>query len=56
MVKDTKLRLIRWVILLLLEEFDFDVIDRKGTKNQVANHLSIFEDEAMTKFDDGGEH
>ena len=36
--KDVKLRLIRWV--LLLQEFDFEVRDRKGTKNQVADHLS----------------
>ncbi|XP_075096325.1 uncharacterized protein LOC142174431 [Nicotiana tabacum] len=33
--KDAKLRLIRWV--LLLQEFDFEVNDRKGTKNQVAD-------------------
>ena len=36
--KDAKPRLIHWV--LLLEEFDFEVRDRKGTENQVANHLS----------------
>ena len=39
-----KLRLIRWV--LLLQEFDFEVKDRNGTKNQVANHLSRLKDEA----------
>ena len=33
--KDVKPRLIRWV--LLLQEFDFEVLDRKGTENQVAN-------------------
>ena len=43
--KDVKLRLIRWV--LLLQEFDFDVRDRKVTENQVADHLSRLEDEAM---------
>ena len=43
--KDAKSRLIIWV--LLLYEFDFDVKDRKGTKNQVADHLSWLEDEAM---------
>ena len=32
--KDAKPRLIRWV--LLLQEFDFEVMDRKGTENQVA--------------------
>ena len=37
--------MIRWV--LLLQEFDFEVLDRKGTENQVADHLSRLEDEAM---------
>lgn len=36
--KEPKPRLIRWV--LLLQEFDFEVRDRKGHENQVANHLS----------------
>ena len=43
--KDKIPRLIRWV--LLLQEFDFEVRDRKGTKNQVAYHLYRLEDEAM---------
>ena len=43
--KDVKPRLIRWV--LLLQEFYFEVIDRKGTENQVTCHLSRLEDEAM---------
>ena len=43
--KGAKPRLIRWV--LLLQEFDFEVRDRKGTKNQVVDHLSRLEDEAM---------
>ncbi|XP_070014194.1 uncharacterized protein [Nicotiana sylvestris] len=33
----------RWV--LLLQEFDFDFIDRKGSENQVADHLSLLEEE-----------
>lgn len=43
--KDAKQRLVRWV--LLLQEFDFDVKERKGTENQVADHLSRLEDEAI---------
>ena len=43
--KDAKPRLIRWV--LLLHEFDFKVMDIKGTENQVANHLSHLVDKAM---------
>ncbi|WMV18974.1 hypothetical protein MTR67_012359 [Solanum verrucosum] len=39
--KDAKSRLIRWV--LLLQEFDFDVKDRKGCENQAADHLSRLE-------------
>ena len=48
--KDAKPRLIRWV--LLLQEFDFEVIDRKGTENQVVDHLSCLEDEAMRELGD----
>ena len=33
--------------MLLLQEFDFEVKDRKGSKNQVADHLSRLEDEAL---------
>ncbi|GJT71763.1 reverse transcriptase domain-containing protein [Tanacetum coccineum] len=36
--KDSKARLLRWV--LLLQEFDFNVIDTKGAENLVAYHLS----------------
>ena len=34
----TKARLIRWV--LLLQEFNFQIKDKKGVENVVANHLS----------------
>ena len=43
--KDSKQRLIRWV--LLLQEFNFEVRDRKGNENQVADHFSRLEDEYM---------
>ncbi|GKE91125.1 reverse transcriptase domain-containing protein, partial [Tanacetum coccineum] len=39
--KDSKARLIRWV--LLIQEFDFNVIDTKGAENLVADHLSRLE-------------
>nr|GFA12557.1 reverse transcriptase domain-containing protein [Tanacetum cinerariifolium] len=39
--QDAKPRLIRWV--LLLQEFDIIIRDKKGTKNLVADHLSRLE-------------
>nr|GFA95377.1 DNA-directed DNA polymerase [Tanacetum cinerariifolium] len=39
--KDDKARLLRWI--LLLQEFDFKVIDTKGAENYVADHLSRLE-------------
>src|ERR1041384_3092077 len=39
--KDTKPRIIRWV---LLQEFDLHVVDRKGADNLVADNLSRMED------------
>nr|GEX10539.1 reverse transcriptase domain-containing protein [Tanacetum cinerariifolium] len=38
---DAKARLLRWV--LLLQEFDFDVLDTKGAENLAADHLSRLE-------------
>ena len=48
--KDAKPRLIHWV--LLLQEFDFEVMNTKGTENQVADHLSRLEDEATRELGD----
>ena len=39
--KDAKPRLIRWV--LLLQEFDLHITDRKGAENPVADNLSRLE-------------
>nr|GEZ81246.1 reverse transcriptase domain-containing protein [Tanacetum cinerariifolium] len=39
--KDAKARLLRWV--LLLKEFDFEVIDTKGAENLATDHLSRLE-------------
>ncbi|XP_075080015.1 uncharacterized protein LOC142165338 [Nicotiana tabacum] len=39
--KDSKPRLIRWV--LLKQEFNLEIRNRKGTENQVADHLSRLE-------------
>ncbi|KAK9002723.1 hypothetical protein V6N11_060306 [Hibiscus sabdariffa] len=44
--KDAKPRLILWI--LLLQEFDVEIIDRKGIENQVADHLSCLENKQIT--------
>ncbi|GJU10609.1 reverse transcriptase domain-containing protein [Tanacetum coccineum] len=47
--KDAKARFLRWV--LLLQEFDFKVIDTKGAENYAADHLSRLENPYENVFD-----
>nr|GEY18807.1 hypothetical protein [Tanacetum cinerariifolium] len=47
--KDAKARLLRWI--LLLQEFNFKVIDTKGDENYAADHLSRLENPYENVFD-----
>nr|GEZ77817.1 reverse transcriptase domain-containing protein [Tanacetum cinerariifolium] len=47
--KEAKARLLRWI--LLLQEFDFKVIDTKGAENYAADHLSRLENPYENVFD-----
>nr|GFA22466.1 reverse transcriptase domain-containing protein [Tanacetum cinerariifolium] len=47
--KDAKARLLRWI--LILQEFNFKVIDTKGAKNYTAGHLSRLENPYENVFD-----
>ncbi|GKD71159.1 reverse transcriptase domain-containing protein, partial [Tanacetum coccineum] len=45
--KDAKLRLMRWI--LLLQEFDVIIRDKKGAENLAADHLSRLENKEITE-------
>nr|GEU31425.1 reverse transcriptase domain-containing protein [Tanacetum cinerariifolium] len=47
--KDAKERLIRWI--LLIQEFDIDIRDKKGAQNMAADHLSRLENPHQDEFE-----
>nr|GFC89484.1 reverse transcriptase domain-containing protein [Tanacetum cinerariifolium] len=50
--KDAKSRLLRWI--LLLQEFDFKVIDTRGAENYAVDHLLRLENPYENIFDPKG--
>ena len=49
--KDAKPRILWWI--LMLQEFDWEVRDKKGSENLVADHLSRLDKDELEKHDDG---
>ena len=49
--KDAKPRLLRWI--LMLQEFDWEVRDKKESENLIADHLSRIDQDGLKRNDDG---
>ena len=49
--KDAKPIILRWI--LMLQEFDWEVRDKKGSENLVADHLSRLDQDGLRELDDG---